>query len=120
MNQKKCEDCAHYNDNCKYKACLAKLADIHIDCKDCPVVRCIMGVTDNNVGKKSDVKIEDMDLSVRTYNCLKRAGLFTLSQLSKLSYEDFTHIRNLGKRQVNEIIDKLKCYGYEILRGDIE
>lgn len=107
-------------DNCKYKACLAKLADVHIDCKDCPVKKCISGVADNNVGKKNDVKIEDMDLSVRTYNCLKRAGLFTLSQLSELSYEDFTNIRNLGKRHVNEIIDKLKYYGCEIARSDEE
>ena len=236
---KKCKDCAHYNvcefhideetsltveecgdfmdNNCKYKTCLAKLFDMHVDCKDCMVVKCIKGVTDINVRKKGDekmrkvfisqpmkgksdeeikaeredlitkvkerfgevyildsyfvsrntkplwclakslvemskadiayfahgwenargckiehlcaveygidreyetvdIKIEDMDLSVRSYNCLKRAGLNSLSQLSKLNYEDFTNIRNLGKRNVDEIIDKLKYYGYEIAR----
>ena len=62
-------------------------------------------------------KIENMDLSVRSYNCLKRAGIDTLQQLAKLSYEDLIQVRNLGRKSVDEIIEKLKEYGYEIQKN---
>ena len=62
----------------------------------------------------TDLKIEDMDLSVRAYNCLKRTGIDDLQQLAKLSYDDLARIRNLGKKCVGEIIERLKEYGYDI------
>lgn len=62
----------------------------------------------------TDLKIEDMDLSVRAYNCLKRTGIDNLQQLAKLSYDDLAGIRNLGRKCVGEIIERLKEYGYNI------
>lgn len=67
--------------------------------------------------ESNPTKIENMDLSVRSYNCLKRAGIDTLQQLAKLSYQDLTHVRNLGRKSVDEIIEKLKEYGYEIQKN---
>lgn len=75
-------------------------------------------IRDNELRKKyAPTKIENMDLSVRSYNCLKRAGIDTLQQLAKLSYEDLTHVRNLGRKSTEEIIEKLREYGYEIQRN---
>ena len=70
--------------------------------------------------ESNPTKIENMDLSVRSYNCLKRAGIDTLQQLAKLSYQDLTHVRNLGRKSVDEIIEKLKEYGYEIQKNGEE
>ena len=67
--------------------------------------------------ESNPTKIENMDLSVRSYNCLKRAGIDTLQQLAKLSYEDLIQVRNLGRKSVDEIIEKLKEYGYEIQKN---
>lgn len=59
-------------------------------------------------------EIEELDLSVRAYNCLKRAGITTLEQLSMMTIEDFLHVRNLGRKSMEEVIKKLKEYGIEI------
>ena len=53
--------------------------------------------------------IDLMGLSVRTYNCLTRAGIHTLSQLRKYSETDLKGIRNLSEKCVNEIREKLKA-----------
>lgn len=72
-------------------------------------------IRDNELRKKyAPTKIEDMDLSVRSYNCLKRAGIDNIKQIASLSYEELIHIRNLGKHSVEEIIEKLREYGYDI------
>ncbi len=55
-----------------------------------------------------DLKLEEMDLSIRTFNCLKRAGIHTLGGLRRLSGEDMKKIRNLGKKSIAEIRQKLK------------
>lgn len=70
--------------------------------------------------KYAPTKIENMDLSVRSYNCLKRADINTLQDLTKLSYEDMTRIRNLGQKSVKEIIEKLREYGYEVRKNSEE
>lgn len=70
--------------------------------------------------KYAPTSIEHMDLSVRSYNCLKRVGIGTLQQLAQLSYDDLIRIRNLGRRSVDEIIGKLNEYGYEIRKNDEE
>ena len=53
------------------------------------------------------VDIEDLDLSIRAYNCLKRAGIHTVEQLRSLSLEELQNIRNLGKKSVEDICRKL-------------
>lgn len=54
------------------------------------------------------MKIENLDLSIRTFNLLKRAGINTVEELSRLSDVELKHIRNLGKRSFDEIKAKLE------------
>ena len=61
--------------------------------------------------KHQDMTIEDLDLSVRSYNCLKRAGIATVSELTQKSEEDMMKVRNLGKKSLKEVKDKLASYG---------
>jgi len=64
----------------------------------------------------ADVNIEDLDLSVRSYNSLKRAGIHTLQTLLTYSYEDMTKIRNLGKKSLKEIEERLTSKGHTFRR----
>lgn len=62
----------------------------------------------------SQVKIDVLDLSVRASNCLKRANIYTLGDLVERTEDDLSKIRNLGKKSVDEIIEKLKDYGFDL------
>ncbi|GMB10727.1 MAG: DNA-directed RNA polymerase subunit alpha [Candidatus Improbicoccus devescovinae] len=64
-----------------------------------------------------DISIDDMELSVRAYNSLKRAGLRTLRELAVMSKEDIAKIRNLGKKSFDEVVSKMEGWGY-IFEGD--
>ena len=55
--------------------------------------------------------IEEMDLSVRSYNCLKRANIHTVEDLTKKTEDDMLKVRNLGKKSLEEVIHKLESYG---------
>ncbi len=56
--------------------------------------------------------IESMDLSVRAYNCLKRAGIKTLDDLLEIdTFDGFLNIRNLGRKSTDEIVNKIHSYG---------
>ena len=57
--------------------------------------------------KVLEMTIEELDLSVRSYNCLKRAGINTVEELSNKSEEDMMKVRNLGKKSLEEVIRKL-------------
>ena len=58
--------------------------------------------------------IDELELSVRSYNCLKRAGINTVEELCNMSNEDMMHVRNLGRRSLEEILQKLKDLGVEL------
>ena len=58
--------------------------------------------------KALETTIEDLDFSVRAYNCLKRAGIHTLQDLVNRSENDMMKIRNLGKKSLKEVLDKVK------------
>lgn len=58
--------------------------------------------------KKLEKKIEDLDLSVRSYNCLKRAGINTVGELTQKSEEEMMRVRNLGRKSLKEVIQKLR------------
>ncbi|WP_156285875.1 DNA-directed RNA polymerase subunit alpha [Oceanivirga salmonicida] len=62
----------------------------------------------------TDLKIEELQLTVRSFNALKRASINTLGELSKLSLSEVEKIKNLGKVSLTEIIDKLKEYGFNL------
>ena len=55
-----------------------------------------------------DKQIEDLDLSVRSYNCLKRAGIHSVRQLVEFSENDLLNIRNFGVKSIEEVKDKLE------------
>ena len=55
--------------------------------------------------------IEEMDLSVRSYNCLKRANIHTVEDLTKKTEDDMLKVRNLGRKSLEEVINKLASYG---------
>jgi len=54
------------------------------------------------------ISLEELELSVRTYNALKRANVNSLEELLKLTYDDFMNIRNFGKKSTDEVIEKLQ------------
>ena len=59
------------------------------------------------VNKGTQMMIEDLDLSVRSYNCLKRAGIATVEELTQKTEEEMMRVRNLGKKSLKEVKDKL-------------
>ena len=67
--------------------------------------------------KALETTIEDLDFSVRAYNCLKRAGIHTLQDLVNKSENDMMKIRNLGKKSLKEVLDKIRDLGL-VLRDD--
>jgi DNA-directed RNA polymerase subunit alpha len=68
-----------------------------------------------DMGKQiREMSIEDMDLSVRSYNCLKRANIHTIDDLTKKTEEDMLKVRNLGKKSLDEVIYKLGTYGLSL------
>ncbi len=69
--------------------------------------------------KVLEMTIDDMDLSVRSYNCLKRANILTVQDLTKKTESDLAKVKNLGKRSLEEVIAKLGEYGLS-LRNDEE
>ena len=63
-----------------------------------------------------ETQIEDLDLSVRSYNCLKRAGINTVDELTQKSEEDMMKVRNLGKKSLKEVKQKLDELGLGLAR----
>ena len=57
------------------------------------------------------MSIEELDLSVRSYNCLKRANIITVQELTQKTEDDMMKVRNLGKKSLKEVRDKLKALG---------
>lgn len=64
--------------------------------------------TEDKVAKVLEMSIEDMDLSVRSYNCLKRAGIHTIEDLTRRTEDDMLKVRNLGRKSLDEVIAKLR------------
>ena len=73
--------------------------------------------TEDSKVKALETSIEDLDFSVRAYNCLKRAGIHTLQDLVNKSESDMMKIRNLGKKSLKEVLDKIRDMGL-VLRDD--
>lgn len=68
--------------------------------------------------KAVDITIEELDLSVRSYNCLKRAGINTVQDLIKKSEEDMMKVRNLGRKSLEEVQAKLSELGLSLRKDD--
>lgn len=68
--------------------------------------------------KLLEMTIEELDLSVRSYNCLKRAGINTVEELIQRNEEDMMKVRNLGKKSLEEVINKLDELGLSLRKDD--
>lgn len=69
--------------------------------------------------KGFNMVIEDLDLSVRSYNCLKRAGIQTVEELTQKTEEEMMRVRNLGKKSLKEVKDKLENLGKSFRSSDL-
>ncbi|ADL53374.1 DNA-directed RNA polymerase subunit alpha [Clostridium cellulovorans] len=68
--------------------------------------------------KVLEMTIEELDLSVRSYNCLKRAGINTVQELTERSMDDMMKVRNLGKKSLEEVDQKLTALGLGLKLND--
>ncbi|NMA15510.1 MAG: DNA-directed RNA polymerase subunit alpha [Clostridia bacterium] len=68
--------------------------------------------------KLLELTIEELDLSVRSYNCLKRAGINTAQELIQKTEEDMMKVRNLGKKSLEEVQEKLAALGISLRKSD--
>ena len=68
--------------------------------------------------KVLEMTIEELDMSVRSFNCLKRAGIDTVEDLINRTEEDMIKVRNLGKKSLEEVIQKLHSLGLELKREE--
>lgn len=73
---------------------------------------------DKGKEKTLEMTIEELDLSVRSFNCLKRAGINTVEDLINTSEEDMMKVRNLGRKSLEEVIGKLEAMGLELAKSE--
>ena len=79
----------------------------------------IMVETSNTGSEKVlQMTIEELDLSVRSFNCLKRAGINTVEDLISKTEEDMMRVRNLGRKSLEEVVEKLESLGYRLRKED--
>lgn len=75
------------------------------------------GHTDGTVDV--EITIDELELSVRSYNCLKRAGINTVKELCAKTPDDMMRVRNLGRKSLEEVLNKLKDLGLSLSNGDM-
>ena len=97
----------------------AKLLTEHLNLfidlsEEASVVEMMAEKDDKGKGKILEMTIEELDLSVRSFNCLKRAGINTVNDLIEKSEEEMMKVRNLGKKSFDEVKEKLKSLGYDL------
>ena len=73
---------------------------------------------DDSKSKALEMSIDELEFSVRAYNCLKRANINTLQDLTQKSETEMMKIRNLGKKSLKEVIDKVKELGFTFRNED--
>ncbi len=79
----------------------------------------IMNEKDTDESEKVlEMNIDELELSVRSYNCLKRAGINTVEELINKTPDDMMKVRNLGRKSLEEVLAKLKELGLELRQGD--
>ena len=81
-------------------------------------VNIIAEKVEKEVNVYEQMNIDELDLSVRSYNCLKRAGINTVEELCNRTSEDMMKVRNLGRKSLEEVLAKLKELGLSLNSGD--
>ena len=97
----------------------AKLLNEHLNLfvdlsEETSVVEIMVEKDDKGKEKVLEMTIEELDLSVRSFNCLKRAGINTVNDLIEKSEEEMMKVRNLGKKSFDEVKEKLRSLGYDL------
>ena len=85
---------------------VAQIAEVMIDKED-DITQAVL-----------EMSIDELELSVRSYNCLKRAGINTVEELTNRTPEDMMKVRNLGRKSLEEVLGKLKELGLELSQGE--
>lgn len=85
---------------------MAQVAEVMIDKED-DVTQAVL-----------EMSIDELELSVRSYNCLKRAGINTVEELTNRTSEDMMKVRNLGRKSLEEVLNKLKELGLELSQSE--
>ena len=73
---------------------------------------------DKGKEKALEMTIEELDLSVRSFNCLKRAGINTVEDLINKSEDEMMKVRNLGRKSLEEVMAKLDSLGFTLTKDD--
>ena len=74
---------------------------------------------DEQIAESLNLPVEDLNLSVRSYNCLKREGIHTIGELVKRSEQDLLDIRNFGQKSIDEVKDKLTSMGLSLKQSPL-
>ncbi len=74
----------------------------------------LLSQDEDDTQKVLEMSIEDLDLSVRSYNCLKRAGIHTVEDLTRRTEDDMLKVRNLGRKSLEEVVNKLEDLGLSL------
>ena len=69
-------------------------------------------------GQALEMNIDELELSVRSYNCLKRAGINTVAELCNRTSEDMMKVRNLGRKSLEEVLQKLQELGLKLRESE--
>ena len=101
----------------------AKVLSVHLNLfidlsENAKTVDVMVEKEDNKKEKVLEMNIDELELSVRSYNCLKRAGINTVEELTNRTSEDMMKVRNLGRKSLEEVLAKLKELGLQLNPND--
>ena len=101
----------------------AKILNEHLNlfiglCAETQAAEIMVEKDDKSKEKVLEMTIEELDLSVRSFNCLKRAGINTVEDLISKSEEDMMKVRNLGRKSLEEVINKLNTLGLSLKKEE--
>ena len=98
---------------------LSEHLSLFIDLSEAAQQADVMIEKEDNVKEKVlEMNIDELELSVRSYNCLKRAGINTVEELTNRTPEDMMKVRNLGRKSLEEVLAKLKELGLQLNQGE--
>ncbi len=93
--------------------------NLFVDLSDEPMKTDILVEREETIREKVlEMTIEELELSVRSFNCLKRAGIDTVQDLTNRTEEDMIKVRNLGKKSLEEVIQKLHSLGLDLKKEE--
>ncbi len=93
---------------------LSEHLSLFVSLTDQPIPVSMVQPEDDKKEKVLEMTIEELDLSVRAYNCLKRAGINSVSELVQRNQEDMMKVRNLGRKSLEEVEQKLEALGLSL------